>query len=48
MKTLPDKWPFPPVGGPQERSEPAVDVRVAKRPQKRPKRDLSNIPASPF
>jgi len=48
MKTLPDKWPFPPAGGPQERPEPLVEVRVAKKLQRRPKRDLSNVPAAPF
>jgi hypothetical protein len=48
MKTLPDKWPFPSPEGPQERQEPLVEVRVAKKPMRRPKRDLSNVPAAPF
>lgn len=48
MKSLPDKWPFPPAGGPQARPEPVVEVRVAKRQPKRPKRDISNVPPAPF
>jgi len=48
MNNLPEQWPFPPSGGPQKPPEQAVEGKVAKKRKKRPKRDLSNIPSSPF
>ena len=48
MQNLPNKWPFPPSGTLQERPEPLVEVRVAKKKPKRPKIDLSNVQPAPF